>query len=77
MTNLMTTRRAATFQAPGPERMALESGAICRVWFRKRSGIPQSFRDIGNFHVAANFAAFIVADRIEVVRESVMPVGYA
>jgi hypothetical protein len=73
MTNLQTTRRAVTFQVPRMESMAWESGAICRVWFGKRSGIPQSFKDIGNFYAAANFAAFIVADRIEVVRESLTP----
>ncbi len=42
---------------------------IWRVWYGKRLGIPQSFEDIGNFDGAANFAAFIEADRIEVVRE--------
>ena len=42
---------------------------ICRVWYGERSGIPQSFKDISNFYAAANFAALIVADRIEVVRE--------
>ena len=43
--------------------------AIWRVWYGKRLGIPQSFEDISNFEGAANFAAFIEADRIEVVRK--------
>jgi hypothetical protein len=42
---------------------------ILRVWYGKRWGIRQSFKDIHNFDGAANFAALIVADRIEVVRE--------
>ena len=42
---------------------------ILRVWYGKRLGIPQSFEDIGNVDGAATFAAFIGADRIEVVRE--------
>jgi len=46
--------------------------AICRVWYGKRSGLPQSFKDIGNFYAAAKFAAFIVAGRIEVVREPLL-----
>jgi hypothetical protein len=37
--------------------------------YGKRWGIRQSFKDIHNFDGAANFAAFIMADRIEVVRE--------
>lgn len=41
---------------------------ILRVWYGKRWGIPQSFEDIGNFDGAVNFAAFVEADRIEVVR---------
>jgi hypothetical protein len=41
---------------------------ICRVWY-KRWGIPRSFTDIRDFYDAATFAALIVADRIEVVRE--------
>jgi hypothetical protein len=44
--------------------------AIWRVWYGKRLGIPQSFEDIGSFNGAVNFAAFIMADRIEVVRET-------
>jgi hypothetical protein len=43
--------------------------AVWRVWYGKRLGIPQSFEDIGNFDGAVKFAAFIEADRIEVVRE--------
>ena len=42
--------------------------AIWRVWYGKRLGIPQSFEDIGSFDGAVSFAAFIEADRIEVVR---------
>jgi hypothetical protein len=49
----------------------MTSRAIWRVWYGRRLGIPQSFEDIGNFDTAASFAAFIVADRIEVVREPV------
>ena len=44
---------------------------IWRVWYGKRLGIPQSFEDIGSFEGAANFAAFVEADRVEVVREPV------
>jgi hypothetical protein len=44
--------------------------AIWRVWYGKRLGIPQSFEDIGSFNGAVNFAACIMADRIEVVRET-------
>jgi hypothetical protein len=36
---------------------------------RQTPGTRQSFKDIHNFGGAASFAAFIVADRIEVVRE--------
>ncbi len=43
--------------------------AIWRVWYGKRLGIPQSFEDIGSYDGAVSFAAFIEADRIEVVRE--------
>ena len=45
------------------------SKAVWRVWYGKRLGIPQSFEDIGSFEGAANFAAFVDADRVEVVRE--------
>jgi hypothetical protein len=69
MTNLLTTRGAVVFQAARVKGMEMAPGAICRVWYGKRSGLPQSFKDIGNFYAAANFAAFIVADRIEVVRK--------
>jgi hypothetical protein len=47
----------------------MTSRTIWRVWYGRRPGIPQSFEDIGNFDGAANFAAFIEVDRIEVVRE--------
>jgi hypothetical protein len=43
--------------------------AVWRVWYGKRLGITQSFEDIGNFDSAVDFAAFVDADRIEVVRE--------
>jgi hypothetical protein len=33
-------------------------------------GIPQPFEDIGSFNGAVSFAAYIMADRIEVVRET-------
>jgi hypothetical protein len=42
--------------------------AVCRIWYGKSLGIPQSFRDIGNFYGAASFATLMVADRIEVIR---------
>jgi hypothetical protein len=73
MTNLLTTRSAVVFQAPGIAGMKMARGAICRVWYGNRLGVPQSFKDIGNFYLAANFAAYIVADRIEVVREPLTP----
>jgi hypothetical protein len=50
--------------------MAMVRRAIWRVWYGKRLGIPQSFEDIRSFNGAVNFAAFIMADRIEVVRET-------
>ena len=43
--------------------------SIWRVWYGKRLGIPQFFEDIGSFDSAVNFAACIMADRIELVRE--------
>jgi hypothetical protein len=49
--------------------MAMERRAIWRVWYGKRLNIPQCFEDIGNFEGAVNFATFVKADRIEVVRE--------
>jgi hypothetical protein len=73
MTNLLTTRSAVVFQPPRIEGMEMAAAAIFRVWYGNRSGAPQSFKDVGNFYAAANFAAFIVADRIEVVREPLMP----
>lgn len=48
----------------------MERRAIWRVWYGKRLGIPQSFEDIGSFNGAVSFAAYIMADRIEVVRET-------
>jgi len=48
--------------------------AIWRVWYGKRLNILQSFEDLGSSDAAASFAAFIEADRIEVVRElAVLP----
>jgi hypothetical protein len=44
--------------------------ASWRVWYGERLGISQSFEDIGSFDGAVNFAAFIMADRIEVVCET-------
>jgi hypothetical protein len=44
--------------------------AIWRVWYGKRLGIPQSFEDISSFNAAVNFAACIMADRIELVRKT-------
>jgi hypothetical protein len=52
-----------------PTEVIAMAKAIWRVWYGKRLGIPQSFEDIGNFDGAVSFAAFIDADRIEVVRE--------
>ena len=49
--------------------MTMGRKAVWRVWYGKRLGIPNCFEDIDNFEGAANFAAFIEADRIEVVRE--------
>jgi hypothetical protein len=50
--------------------MAMGRRAIWRVWYGKRLGIPQAFEDIGSFNGAVNFAASIMADRIEVVCET-------
>jgi hypothetical protein len=41
----------------------------CASGTASAGGSEQSFEDIHNFEGAANFAALIVADRIEVVRE--------
>jgi hypothetical protein len=41
--------------------------AVWRVWYGRRLGIPRCFEDLGNFDSAVNFAAFVDADRIEVV----------
>ncbi len=50
--------------------------AIWRVWYGKRLGIPESFEDVDNPDAASGFAAFIEADRIEVVRElAAVPAG--
>jgi hypothetical protein len=56
--------------------MAMDSKAIWRVWYGKRLNIRRSFEDIGSFEGAVNFATFVEADRIEVVREvAAMPAG--
>jgi hypothetical protein len=55
------------------EVMAMVRRAIWRVWYGKRLGIPQSFEDIASFDGAVNFAAFIMADRIELVRKTLLP----
>jgi hypothetical protein len=52
------------------ESLAMIQGAIFRVWYGKRLGIPQSFEEISNFESAAIFAAFVEADRLEVVRQT-------
>jgi hypothetical protein len=46
----------------------MASGTIYRVWYGKRWGVPQSFKDGGDFYGAANFATLSVADRIEFIR---------
>ena len=46
----------------------MKHGAIWRVWYRKRSGVSPSFKDIRDFFCAADFATLVVADRIEVIR---------
>jgi len=46
----------------------MASGTIYRVWYGKRWGAPQSFKDGGDFYGAANFATLSVADRIEFIR---------
>jgi len=43
--------------------------AVWRVWYGKRLNIPQAFEDIASFEGAVSFAAFVEADRIEVVRD--------
>ena len=75
MTNLLTSKRAVILYTPCIESTEMASRAFCRVWYGNRSGLPQSFKDIGNFNAAAKFAALIVADRIEVVREPLTPAG--
>ena len=42
-------------------------GTIFRVWYGKRLGVPQAFEEISDFESAAIFAAFVEADRLEVV----------
>ena len=41
---------------------------ICRVWYGKRFGNPESFKDIDDFCGAARLATLVMADRIEVIR---------
>jgi hypothetical protein len=53
------------------EVIAIVLKAVWRVWYGKRLGIQRSFEDVGNFDSAVNFAAFVDADRIEVVREPI------
>jgi hypothetical protein len=48
----------------------MTSRTIWRVWYGRRRGLPQSFEFISSFENAANFAAFLEADRLEVVRET-------
>jgi hypothetical protein len=48
---------------------AMERNTVWRVWYGRRWGIPQSFEEIGSLDGAAHYAAFVEADRIEVVRE--------
>jgi len=48
---------------------------LSRLVRTNRPGLPRSLNDIGYFYDAANFAAFIVADRIEVIRESLTAGG--
>jgi len=73
MTNLLASKRVI-LHTPYMESKEIPASTVCRVWYGKRSGLPQSFKDISNFYAAANFAASIVADRIEVVREPLTPV---
>ena len=53
--------------------MEMATERICRVWYGKGSEIQQSFKDIDNFFDAADFAALIFADGIEVIREPLTP----
>jgi len=53
--------------------MEMARERICRVWYGKRWGIQQSFKDIDDFFDAADFAALIFADGIEVIREPLRP----
>ena len=52
------------------EVMAMGRRAIWRAWYGKRLGIQQAFEDISSLESAANFAAFIAADRLEVLSET-------
>ena len=55
----------------------MASKTIWRVWYGKRLGIQQSFEDLGNIYSVANFAAYVQADRIEVVHEPIVSVEIA
>lgn len=48
----------------------MTSRRIWRVWYGRRLEIRQPFEDFGNFESAVKFAAFIEANRLEVVRET-------
>ena len=47
----------------------MASKTIWRVWYGRRLGIQKSFEDLGTIDSVANFAAYVKADRIEVVHE--------
>jgi hypothetical protein len=64
-----------TVELSDREATEMAREAICRVWYGKRFGIPQAFRDIGTFYGAARWATLVMADRIEVMREPVRPVA--
>jgi hypothetical protein len=53
--------------------MAMERREIWRVWYGERLGIPESFEDLTNFESALDFAAFVEADRLEVVETDTLP----
>jgi hypothetical protein len=56
--------------------MAMGRKAIWRVWYGKRLGIPETFEDVASPDAAASLAAFIDADRIEVVpKPAALPFG--
>jgi hypothetical protein len=50
----------------------MASRTIWRVWYGRSLGIQQSFEDIGNVDSVANFAAYVQADRIEVIHEPIV-----